>query len=60
MDESASIIASPASEDKDTPLRDDIRRLGNLLGETVRTQEGDRIFDLIETIRQTGVRISPP
>ena len=56
MDESASIIASPASEDKDTPLRDDIRRLGNLLGETVRTQEGDRIFDLIETIRQTGVR----
>ena len=38
--------------DKDTPLRDDIRRLGRILGDTVRTQEGDAVFDLIEQVRQ--------
>ena len=42
--------------EKDVPLRDDIRFLGRLLGETVRTQEGQVIFDLIETIRRTSVR----
>ena len=28
-------------DDKDLPLRDDIRLLGRLLGDTVREQEGD-------------------
>ncbi len=37
-------------------LRDDIRLLGRLLGDTVREQEGQEIFDLVELIRQTSVR----
>ena len=30
--------------DKDTPLRDDIRLLGRILGDTVRNQEGEAVF----------------
>ncbi len=42
--------------DKDAPLRDDIRMLGRLLGDTIRVQQGEATFDLIERIRQTSVR----
>lgn len=45
-----------AESDKDTPLRDDIRMLGRVLGNTVRNQEGSEVFDLIEKIRQTSIR----
>ena len=41
--------------DKDEPLRQDIRLLGRLLGDTVREQEGQSVFELVETIRQTAV-----
>ena len=44
------------NQDKDTPLREDIRLLGRILGDTVREQHGDAAFDLIERIRQTSVR----
>jgi len=44
------------TEDKDAPLRDDIRMLGRLLGDTIRDQHGAASFDLIERIRQTSVR----
>ncbi|MFJ3046436.1 phosphoenolpyruvate carboxylase [Herbaspirillum chlorophenolicum] len=44
------------STDKDAPLKEDIRLLGRLLGEVVREQEGDEVFDVVETIRQTAVR----
>ncbi|HEX3035601.1 MAG TPA: phosphoenolpyruvate carboxylase [Thermodesulfobacteriota bacterium] len=37
--------------DKEKPLRNDVRFLGNLLGETLVEQEGKRIFDLVEKIR---------
>ncbi len=43
-------------EDKDSPLREDIRLLGRMLGDTLREQEGEPTFDLIENIRQTAVR----
>ncbi|MBD0321789.1 MAG: phosphoenolpyruvate carboxylase [Aldersonia sp.] len=33
------------------PLRDDIRLLGGILGETVREQAGDEIFELVEQAR---------
>ncbi|WP_068271136.1 phosphoenolpyruvate carboxylase [Aldersonia kunmingensis] len=33
------------------PLREDIRLLGAILGETVREQEGDELFDLVEKAR---------
>ena len=42
--------------DKDLPLRDDIRLLGSILGETIRDQEGTEIFGIVEEIRQTSVR----
>jgi phosphoenolpyruvate carboxylase len=42
--------------DKDLPLREDIRFLGRLLGNTIREQEGEEVFNLVETIRQNAVR----
>ena len=42
--------------DKDQPLRDDIRLLGRLLGDTVREQEGIEVFDRVEEIRQLALR----
>ncbi len=44
------------TQDKDTPLREDIRLLGRLLGDTVRDHEGEAVFDLIERVRQCSVR----
>ncbi|WP_413192605.1 phosphoenolpyruvate carboxylase [Pararobbsia alpina] len=45
-----------AREDKDQPLFEDIRFLGRLLGDVVREQEGDEVFEVVETIRQTAVK----
>jgi phosphoenolpyruvate carboxylase len=42
--------------DKDLPLKEDIRLLGRLLGDTVREQEGPEVYHLIERIRQRSVR----
>ena len=42
--------------EKDVPLRYDIRLLGRILGDTVRQQEGEAVFDLVERIRRTGVQ----
>jgi phosphoenolpyruvate carboxylase len=46
---------SLALED-DARLRNDIRLLGRILGDTVRDQEGAGVFDLVERIRQTSIR----
>ncbi|MEX3592367.1 MAG: phosphoenolpyruvate carboxylase [Burkholderia sp.] len=43
-------------EDKDQPLFKDIRYLGRLLGDVVREQEGDAVFQVVETIRQHAVK----
>ena len=37
------------------PLRDDIRLLGRLLGDTVRDQEGSTAFELVEHVRQSAI-----
>ncbi|QYF93743.1 phosphoenolpyruvate carboxylase [Massilia sp. PAMC28688] len=42
--------------DKDAPLKEDIRLLGRLLGDVLRDQEGEEVFNVVETIRQTAVR----
>jgi len=42
--------------EKDLPLRDDIRLLGRLLGDTVRDQEGEAVFGIVERVRRTSVR----
>jgi phosphoenolpyruvate carboxylase len=48
--------ATKPSTDKDAPLKEDIRLLGRLLGDVLRDQEGDAVFQVVETIRQTAVR----
>jgi phosphoenolpyruvate carboxylase len=40
---------------KDQPLREDVRRLGALVGDMLREQEGDDFFNLVETTRQAAV-----
>ncbi len=48
----------PLDESKDEPLRSDIRLLGRLLGDTVREQEGEPVFTIVEQVRQTAVRFA--
>src|SRR5712671_644812 len=45
-----------AAMEADARLREDIRLLGRILGDTVRDQEGADVFDLVERIRQTSIR----
>ncbi len=45
-----------AALEADAGLREDIRLLGRILGDTVRDQEGPALFDLVERIRQTSIR----
>src|SRR6202521_4293931 len=42
--------------EEDVRLRNDIRLLGRILGDTVRDQEGADVFDLVERIRETSIR----
>jgi phosphoenolpyruvate carboxylase len=42
--------------EKDRPLREDIRLLGRILGDTVREQEGEEVFELVEQIRKASIR----
>jgi phosphoenolpyruvate carboxylase len=48
--------AAEEGEDKDVPLREDIRLLGRILGDTIREQSGQAVFDIVEQIRQNSVR----
>ncbi|HEY0353879.1 MAG TPA: phosphoenolpyruvate carboxylase, partial [Enterovirga sp.] len=43
-------------QDHEGPLREDIRLLGRILGDNVREQEGEEVFEIVERIRQTSVR----
>src|ERR1700712_104952 len=45
-----------AALEADARLREEIRLLGRILGDTVRDQEGAEVFDIVERIRQTSVR----
>ena len=47
---------APQTTDKDEPLREDIRLLGRILGDTVRAFDGDATFDLIEHVRVLSIR----
>ncbi len=40
---------------KDVPLREDIRLLGRILGDTLREQEGEATFELVENVRRAAV-----
>jgi phosphoenolpyruvate carboxylase len=41
---------------KEVPLRRDVRSLGMLLGEVLREQAGDALFDKVEELRQSAIR----
>ncbi|MGB0126081.1 MAG: phosphoenolpyruvate carboxylase [Rhodocyclaceae bacterium] len=48
----------PHADSNTEPLRDDIRLLGRILGDTVREQEGGAVFDIVERVRKTTVRFA--
>ena len=51
------LISAPTSiSSKDLPLREDVRLLGRILGDTLREQEGEDAFNLIENVRQAAVQ----
>jgi len=54
----ATTATAASQADKDAPLWEDIRLLGRLLGETVREQEGDACYDVVEQVRQASVRFN--
>lgn len=39
------------------PMRADIRLLGTILGDTLREQNGDEVFDLVERVRVESFRV---
>ena len=52
----SAVQVKKTAPNKDAPLKEDIRLLGRLLGDVLREQEGDSVFEVVETIRQTAVR----
>ncbi len=44
------------ASDDGPSLKKDVRLLGRLLGDTVRAQEGEAVFDTVERIRQSSIR----
>ena len=47
----------PRLRNKDLPLREDIRLLGRILGDTIRAQEGAELFEAMELIRRTSIGV---
>jgi len=56
FDEDSSPHETAGIADKDFPLREDIRLLGRILGDTVREQQGAATFDVVERVRQLSIR----
>jgi phosphoenolpyruvate carboxylase len=46
---------APTGELKEAPLRRDVRSLGMLLGEVLREQAGDSLYDSVEALRRTAI-----
>ncbi|WP_041814993.1 phosphoenolpyruvate carboxylase [Rhodococcus erythropolis] len=55
MTETASLRETPREATE--PLREDIRLLGGILGQIVREQAGDNVFDLVERARVESFRV---
>ncbi len=43
-------------EDKDQALRDDVRTLGKMVGDLIREQGGDELFEFVENARLRSIR----
>jgi phosphoenolpyruvate carboxylase len=48
-------LTSDAPEVKEAPLRRDVRSLGRLLGEVLKEQAGESLFNAVEEIRQLAI-----
>ncbi len=48
-------LEARSGEAKEQPLRRDIRSLGALLGQVLREQVGDQLFDTVESLRRTAI-----
>src|SRR5271154_2730389 len=48
-------LQAATGELKEAPLRRDVRSLGMLLGEVLREQAGDSLYDAVETLRRTAI-----
>jgi phosphoenolpyruvate carboxylase len=49
-------LEAQSGELKEAPLRRDVRSLGMLLGEVLREQAGDELFEQVEALRQGTIR----
>lgn len=49
-------ITPNSEQDHEATLHEDIRRLGRILGDIIREQEGEQVFEIVARIRQTSVR----
>jgi phosphoenolpyruvate carboxylase len=48
-------LQAPAGELKEVPLRRDVRSLGALLGEVLREQAGEPLYQAVEDLRRTAI-----
>ncbi|OBI83564.1 phosphoenolpyruvate carboxylase [Mycobacterium sp. E740] len=51
------VLRTRVGRDATEPMREDIRLLGAILGDTVREQNGDEVFDLVERARVESFRV---
>jgi phosphoenolpyruvate carboxylase len=52
-----SVLRTQVGREATEPMREDIRLLGTILGDTVREQNGDAVFDLVERARVASFRV---
>src|SRR5690349_24950427 len=52
---SRTVRADIVFAEKDQALREDVHRLGELVGEIVREQGGEALFDLVEAARRAAI-----
>ncbi len=48
-------LEATSGEQKESPLRRDVRSLGMLLGEVLREQAGDALYEAVESLRRTAI-----
>jgi phosphoenolpyruvate carboxylase len=48
-------LQAPTGELKEAPLRRDVRSLGTLLGEVLREQAGEPLYNAVEALRRTAI-----
>lgn len=57
LDPIGSVYRTKVGREATEPMREDIRLLGAMLGDTVREQNGEEVFDLVERARVESFRV---